>query len=215
MKLFKAALLVMIVQIFMAHSLTAQVVSRISKADLYKTAASELLEILEKMPEGKESGYGFNDRFEFNRAELGIPYQEYKLPYKNHSTAQTEPTGYWRIPVTVDGENRAMLRYIREDGKWQWKGFGAAGLARELEGLEKKQSTKPLSGKIIRDTKLVCDYIQFNIKSEKEVAGNLIPLETAKSFLKAVDSKVKPHYSVSEIMKLRLDRIPAEIQHSK
>jgi hypothetical protein len=215
MKLFKATLLVLIVLPILLHSANKKVVSRESKAALYKTAESELLEILEKMQVGEEAEYGFNDRNEFYRAQLGIPYQEYSLPYKNFSEQTYKPTGYWRIPVVVDGENRAMLRYIIEDGEWKWKGFGATGLARELGALEKSRSEKPLSGRILRDYNFVCDYIQFDIVAEDTIEGYLIPLKNAKAFLETVDSTVKKQYNVSEIMELRLDREPDEIPHTE
>jgi hypothetical protein len=152
------------------------IISRDSKSSLYKTAASELPAILAKMPVGDEAAYGFNSRSEFAGAGLGIPYQEYSMLTK-------KPTGYWRIPVTVNAENRALVRYVLEDGVWQWKGFGAAGLARELGEMENLQSEKPLSGKIVRDYKLTCDYIQFNIESESALKGSFIPTANAKKYI--------------------------------
>jgi hypothetical protein len=151
----------------------ASYTSRYSKSTLYETAALELAAILDKMPVGEEAAYGFNSRSEFAGAALGIPYQEYSM-------LTEKPTGYWRIPVKVNGENRALIRYALEDGVWRWKGFGAAGLARELGEMESWQSEKPLSGKILRDYKLTCDYIQFNIQDEGSVGGSFIPTSNAK-----------------------------------
>jgi hypothetical protein len=176
----------------------ASIIGRDSKSSLYQTAAKELPVILKKMPVGDEDAYGFNSRSEFAAAGLGIPYQEYSILTK-------KPTGYWRIPVTVNGENRALVRYVLEDGVWKWKGFGAAGLARELGEMENGQSNKPLSGKILRDYKLTCDYIQFNIESEDTLGGSFIPTANAKkfmTFLSGPTSKTKA-YNLSDIQQLR------------
>jgi hypothetical protein len=174
------------------------IISRHSKSTLYATAASELPEILAKMPTGDEAAYGFNSRSEFAGAGLGIPYQEYSIQTK-------EPTGYWRIPVTVNGENRALVRYALEDGVWQWKGFGAAGLARELGEMENGQSKKPLSGKILRDYKLTCDYIQFNIESNNTLRGKFIPTANAKRFMEFLSGPASEtkEYGLSRIQRLR------------
>ena len=176
----------------------ASTISRDSKSTLYETAAKELPAILKKMPVGDEAAYGFNSRSEFAGAGLGIPYQEYSIKTK-------KPTGYWRIPVTVSGENRALVRYALKDGAWQWKGFGAAGLARELGKMENWQSKKPLSGKILRDYKLTCDYIQFNIENEKKIEGSFIPTANAKKFMNYLSgptSETKA-YGLSRIQQLR------------
>jgi hypothetical protein len=176
------------------------IISRYAKSTLYETAASELPAILEKMPAGDEAAYGFNSRSEFAGAELGIPYQEYSIQTK-------KPTGYWRIPVKVNGKNRALVRYAIEDGVWQWKGFGAAGLARELEEMENGQSKKPLSGKILRDYKLTCDYIQFNIesKSKNTLGGSFIPTANAKKIMELPSDPASEtnEYGLSHIQQLR------------
>jgi hypothetical protein len=179
-------------------SADASFTSRDSKSTLYETAAKELPAILEKMPVGDEAAYGFNSRSEFAGAGLGIPYQEYSMLTK-------KPTGYWRIPVTVNGENRALVRYALEDGVWRWKGFGAAGLARELGEMENWQSEKPLSGKILRDYKLTCDYIQFNIESESTLGGSFIPTANAKTFMDFLlgSTGEKETYGLSRIQQLR------------
>jgi hypothetical protein len=174
------------------------IISRYSKSTLYETAASELSAILAKMPAGDEAAHGFDSRSEFAGAGLGIPYQEYSMLTK-------KPTGFWRIPVTVNGENRALVRYALEDGVWKWKGFGAAGLARELGEIEDRQSEKPLSGKILRDYKLTCDYIQFNIESEYSIEGSFIPTANAKKFMEFVSGTTSDTeaYGLSQIQQLR------------
>lgn len=141
--------------------------------DMYSFAAEELPRILAYIPVNNEVNYGFKSRDEFKRAGLGIPYQEYQL--------DTElPTGYWRIPVTVNGENRALLRLIKNEAGWEFAGFGGAKLAAELQEFEKVVGkSKAASGRIIRDFRMHCDYIQFNREPGTKINGLLYPLESA------------------------------------
>jgi hypothetical protein len=100
-----------------------------------------------------------------------------------------------------------LVRYAIEDGVWQWKGFGAAGLARELEEMENGQSKKPLSGKILRDHKLTCDYVQFNFesKSKNTLEGSFIPTASAKKIMELPPDPTSEtnEYGLSHIQQLR------------
>lgn len=144
---------------------------------MFTFAKAELPNILTLIPVDREKDYGFKNRDEFKEASLGIPYQEYDM--------DTElPTGYWRVPVTVAGENRALLRVISVDGNWQFAGFGGAKLAGELADYEQvvgKGITH--TGRIIRDFDMHCDYVQYDAQPGKELGGQLYPLESAARML--------------------------------
>lgn len=140
---------------------------------MFVFAGNELPKILNYIPVNKESDYGFSNRDEFKKAGLGIPYQEYEM-------GTGFPTGYWRVPVTVNGEYRALLRLLQTDGQWRFAGFGGAKLARELAEFEKVVGKgKPTSGRIVRDFRMYCDFVQFNRQPGKELDGLLYPLESA------------------------------------
>jgi hypothetical protein len=172
---------------------------------MYTFANSQLPRILEFMPVDREHNYGFNHREEFKRARLGIPYQEYSLDSEL-------PTGYWRIPVTVDGENRALLRLIKENGKWTFAGFGGATLAGELGYFERSFGvTKPVSGRIVRDFKMQCDYVQFNQKTGAKLEGLLYPMESASRVLHRLSGGTAARsYTLEKIKELRsgIRRLP-------
>jgi hypothetical protein len=147
--------------------------NQVSIKKMYAFALKELPQILTFMPQNNEERYGFNNRDEFKRASLGIPYQEYSMQTE-------EPTGFWRVPVTVDGENRALLRLTRVEGEWKFSGFGGAGLARELGALEREGGrAKPSFGRIIRDFEMSCDYVQFDREPGSKPDGLVIPMESA------------------------------------
>ena len=166
--------------------------------EMYTFANSQLPRILAFIPVDREHNYGFKHREEFNRAGLGIPYQEYSLDSEL-------PTGYWRIPVTVNGENRALIRLIKKNGKWTFSGFGAALLASELGYFERGfGETKPVSGRIVRDFDMQCDYVQFNQKTGAKLEGLLYPLESASRVLHRLSGEITARsYTLDEIRELR------------
>ncbi len=165
--------LVLFILSFFCAAAFGQSDNRVSIEKMYAFALKELPQILEFMPLNNEDRYGFNNRDEFKRARLGIPYQEYSMQTE-------EPTGYWRVPVTVDGENRALLRLTRVDGEWKFAGFGGAGLAMELGALEREEGrAKPSGGRIIRDFEMSCDYVQFDRAPGSKPEGLVIPMESA------------------------------------
>jgi hypothetical protein len=175
--------------------------------DMYTFANNQLPSILAFIPVDREHDYGFLNREEFHRASLGIPYQEYSLDSEL-------PTGYWRIPVTVDGENRALLRLIKDNGKWTFSGFGAAILANELGYFERSFGvTGPVSGRIVRDFKMQCDYVQFNQETGAKLAGLLYPMESASRVLHRLSGETAaPSYTLDEIRELRsgIRRLPGK-----
>ncbi len=181
---------------FFAQSATVQV-SSLTEA-MYRFAKSELPRILEHIPMDREERYGFNNRDEFKRAGLGIPYQEFSLE-------DERPTGDWRVPVTVDGENRALLRLKEVNGQWTFSGFGAARLARELGFFENNiTKSKPTWGRIVRDFRMQCDYVQFEPRTLSKLEGSLHPMESAAKFLLRTFPKIDSRgYPVQEIKKIR------------
>jgi hypothetical protein len=165
--------LVLFIFSFSCAAAFGQSANQVSLEKMYAFALKELPQILKFMPKNTEERYGFNNRDEFKRASLGIPYQEYSMQTE-------EPTGFWRVPVTVDGENRALLRLIRVEGEWKFSGFGGAVLARDLGKLEKEAGqARPSGGRIIRDFEMTCDYVQFDRAPGSKPDGLVIPLESA------------------------------------
>jgi hypothetical protein len=144
-------------------------------------ASTNLVEILSNIPLGEENKYGFQNRNELTQADLGIPYQEYDMD-------KEQPTGYWRVPVTIDGENRALLRLKNTAEGWKFSGLGGAELARNLEDHENNMYSKGQSlrtGRIVRDFSMRCDYVQFNQQQDTKLSGTIYPLWSASRFISA------------------------------
>jgi hypothetical protein len=170
--------------------------------EMYRFALDELPRALESIPMNEEEKYGFTSREEFKFADLGIPYQEYSLD-------QDMPTGYWRIPVTVNSENRMLLRLKKQDKKWVFVGLGAPRLATELGFFENSvAAVRPCWGRIVRDFEMDCDYLQFEPEAPAQLKGFIHPLESAaRIMLRSRDSIDKQGYRVSEIREFRVRQI--------
>jgi len=142
-------------------------------------ASSNLSEILSNIPAGKEKDYGFLNQDELKEATLGIPYQEYDME-------KEKPTGYWRVPVTVEGKNRALLRLKSTADGWTFSGFGGGGLARNLDEHQNKmlrEGKNPQTGRIVRDFSMKCDYVQFDQQPDAALSGSVYPLKSASRFI--------------------------------
>jgi hypothetical protein len=142
-------------------------------------ANNNLLQILNNIPIGEEEYYGFRNRDELSQATLGIPYQEYDMENE-------QPTGYWRVPVTVNTENRVLLRLKNTVQGWAFSGLGGAQLARNLGDHENNMESKGQivrTGRIIRDFSMRCDYVQFNQQQDARLSGSVSPLWSASRFL--------------------------------
>jgi len=168
--------------------------------EMYGSISAQLPGILEYIPANEEDKYGFKNREEFSIAALGLPYQEYSLD-------KDTPTGYWRVPVTVADENRALLRLKMQNGQWTFDGLGASRLAKELGFLEKFiAGDKPAWGRIVRDFEMQCDYIQYNPLSESKLSGYIYPMESAaRILLRSNISIEKRGFPVTQIREFRMN----------
>jgi hypothetical protein len=147
-------------------------------------ASDHLGKILNKIPVGEEQYYGFQNRNELALTTLGIPYQEYDIE-------KEQPTGFWRIPVKVAGENRVLLRIKSTAQGWTFSGLGGAQLARNLGDHENNMLSQGISlhtGRIVRDYSIRCDYVQFNQQQDAALSGTVYPLWSASRFISRVES---------------------------
>jgi hypothetical protein len=150
---------------------------------------------LELIPKGQEKDYGFNNREEFTIAKIGKPYITATLNKEFFSDTILSSKNYiayteeWRIPISVNGEYRTLMRVIKMNGKWEVSGLGGAVLAKELGEFEKSHQYENEYGIIFRVYQMVSDFILIN--------KNIYPLQSAKTALLEIEKK-KEMYSLSE-----------------
>ncbi len=147
-------------------------------------ANSGLQEWLQKIPEGKESLYGFRNRNDFATATIGRPYEiktlnslffsDAKLTEKNYLIS----TGEWRVPILVNGEYHSLLTIGKMNDRWVAVGLGAAGLAQELGAFEKNYPSFNQKGILLRVHQLKCDFILFALNNSQSF-NTVYPLKSA------------------------------------
>lgn len=175
-----------------------------SQQAMLSYAAEALPGVLAQIPMDLEKNYGFFSRDEFIEARLGLPYQEFSLESEG-------PTGIWRIPVTVNGENRALMTLMKQDGKWAFMGFGAAVLAKELGRKEKAFPGGSLvSGRIVRDFGRQCDYVQLNPKGILGPDSVLTPLTSAYRHMPGIAALPPGGTTLDEVKRLRSSLLKAQ-----
>ncbi len=158
----KIKLLFFILLVMAAWSVFAQ--ADISK-EITATANAGFENYLQKIPLGEESFFGFKTREEFANVKIDKPYQIYtlnadffndtSLSEKNYLLATNE----WRVALSVDNEFRVILTIAKVQDTWQVVSIGAAALAKELDGFEKKHISVNTSGMILRIYQMDCDFI--------------------------------------------------------
>jgi hypothetical protein len=98
-------------------------------------------EYIEKIPEGHESYFGFNERSEFKIAKLGRPYNIYVINYEAleiESEALIE-TNLWYVPVFINEEIRCFLKVRVEDPEFRVVGIGLKEVAYDVNHFEQME----------------------------------------------------------------------------
>lgn len=176
----------------------------LSTQNMIPAVSKDLPSWLQKIPAGNEMLYGFQNRDEFSRASLGTPYPVFTL--SEEFFTQPNPAFFlkssteWRIPVTVDQENRALVTIIQNNGEWKIVDIGASVLAREIGSYEKKLSGKQ-SGKlkIFRVYQIQSDFLFYDDPVSMPEKIYLIPLHSACLNLDGLNVKTDKQWTLSEV----------------
>jgi len=109
-------------------------------------AQAGLLSFLEPLTPEDMGHFGFAPGDKISDAILGTPFQLYtitpsKLLNAEDNTSVSSlisPTGQWFFPIVLNGTSRAILTVEKMDGEWQAVTMGRAGLAIEMEKLNRQ-----------------------------------------------------------------------------
>ena len=174
-------------------------------------ARRSLVLFLDKIPPGRESRYGFFDRYEFTRAIIGVPMRVYTAdPDSADEVSGNGPdspkvTNEWRVPVLVDGESRALLTVSVTDGALTATELGAAGLSRELGEFKKKYPARRSA--LLRLHTLQCDFIINDRTGSGFDKGDYHPLRSARDLFRSNDSSPRLREELfTEIRRLHRQR---------
>lgn len=158
-----------------------------------KIALDNLSISLAKIPVGQENYYGFSNREEFKTSSVGKPYRvitftndfynEDKLIDKNYILIQNE----WRVPVTVNGENRLLLTVSQQDTTLEVVDLGGAVLAKELQ--EKDNNVSSGSRYLLRIYPLALDFFVKVTPGSSLADATYIPLASATIAINSLNEK--------------------------
>lgn len=168
-------------------------------------AEAGLARFLGAIPEVSLGGFGFGDRHEVDRAVLGAPYRVWLSEAQAREVGATDE---WRFPVMVDGAFRALLTVSRVDGAYLAVDFGAAGLARELGGLERAR-TLPADGRrvLLRLPALRADLAAFPATGARVEEAAFEPLASARAADHRLKTTIGPR-GLLPWMRARLEAVP-------
>lgn len=134
--------------IFLAIFLLCKVSSCQENQDLFEinNAAQQVLTFyLEKIPNGMECKYGFNDREELKKAKLLNPINVvtpsddyFSSELIDTSNIRFIPSTNWKIPISVNSKYCCFLQGKFIDGNFKIFGIGGNLLAQQLNALETK-----------------------------------------------------------------------------
>lgn len=149
-------------------------------------AETGLPEMLNAIPEGFESYYGFKNREEFDNAYIAEAYQlctisPEKLNMAYQGNHYIDALKVWRFPVICAGQTRSLLTVAQINGEWKAVEIGAAGLAAEFNDLEKNfsQANKSKARVLLRLFQLESDYLVLVRPARAVEDGIFYPLRSA------------------------------------
>ena len=156
-------------------------------------AKKELPMVLDKIPLGNELRYGFNNRNEFQLAEIGNPINYYSI---NNLELVKSPT--ITVPVIVNGEYKALASIDYVNDSLHIVDFGANELAKEIQIVQKENTNLSIVG-LLRVYEISSDFV---IMSKNN--GNLfIPLTSAKIYLQSLRlTKIEKYYTQGQITEI-------------
>lgn len=158
-------------------------------SDKVQQAAQEgLIHFLGKIPVGLEENYGFKTRQEFDWAFLGEPYQMYTIHPDLLINEQPIGSGFiisleiWRFPVLSHGSIRTLLTVAKVEGEWKAVAIGGAGIASELDQLEKVYSFDRNNTKraLLRLYQIKSDFVAIGDMTQRIEETMFAPLQSAR-----------------------------------
>jgi hypothetical protein len=180
-----------------------------------------LLRFTDSIPAGMEKDFNFETREELLNSYLGSPYRMHTIyPDVLLETISTESDfiialDEWRFPVINNGKIKALLTVARMDGIWQAVDFGAAGIAEELDGLEKTYlSNEGQTKKIfLRLYQVRSDFIAFCPESKRTEETMYWPLKSGRLMLGLKD-EAYVLYHLHELQPLLKDKFGDVLLHA-
>lgn len=156
-----------------------------------QVAESELPNMLDRIPAGREAMYGFESREEFRDATTAPPIKSLTI-----ENGEVKAIGSFRVPVVVNGEYRALATVENTADGYHVLDYGATALAKEIQSVCASNSDKQLEG-ILRIYDINADFLVMR-KAKKSM---LIPLTSSVLYLNSVGiANIPESYTIEEVI---------------
>lgn len=152
--------LIFLLSLLIGMSLSAQRQDQIRAKSVHlvkEAALANASAFLQLIPEGQEKEYGFENRSDFSKVKVEVPFETYYMQYKENKLGFVSGNE-WRVPLSVDGKYVALLTVVFNQGKAEVVDFGASVLAQKLQESEQKAITGS-ERVLIRSTYLSQDFV--------------------------------------------------------
>ncbi len=176
-----------------------------------KAAKDNLSSMLAQIPKGMEPRYGFPDQSELAKADIGQPYHVITLTNAFYTADKLNGDNYielqdeWRVPVTVNGENRTLLTVTGKDSSFKVVDLGGTLLAKEL--WQKNSTVNKADYFLLRVYPLTMDLIVVRAPGQTFSEATYIPLTSATMAIKAFGEKKT--CTLSEVLQLVKGHLPS------
>ncbi len=158
---------------------------------LHKFVQENLTTILNKIPYSQIEEFGFNNTQEYTKAKANKAL--YFLIYEDQREIKI-----WRVPISVDGEYRALLNIADDNGKLVIGDFGANVLAKEIQQTINNYKALNFEG-LLRSYQEGSDFMIATDNNGKKV---YIPLSSAIKSFAGTGIKLKSIYTEDELKTL-------------
>jgi hypothetical protein len=172
-----------------------------------KIATDNLSSMLAQIPQGSETRYGFASHSELTKAGIGQPYHVITFTDAFYTTDQLTNENYiqlqdeWRVPVTINGENRTLLTVAGKDSSFKVVG---TLLAKELQ--LKNSTVNNGDYFLLRIYPMAMDMIVVRAPGQSFSEATYIPLTSATMAIKTFGEKRA--FTLSEVLQLVKRQIP-------
>ena len=169
----------------------AQNISQSELSNIDKFVQENLSHILEKIPNSQIKEFGFNKAEEYAIAKPAKAL--YFIIYEDNRDIKI-----WRVPITVNGEYRALLNISENNGELKVADFGANILAKEIQQTINSHKNLNFEG-LLRSYQKGSDFmIAINKNGDKVY----IPLSSAIKSFAEKGVELKPIYSETDLKTL-------------
>lgn len=181
-------LIVPLIMMFQIHAVCAQ-------SDLITQIKPDYKSFLEQIPNGEEKDYGFDSRSQFNDTELGEIFQT-----KTISSDSLISVNEYRIIVYADHIARGLLTVVKDANGYSIVGFGANGIAADIQKQLQTQKIADPELVFIRLYSKQSDFLALKTKGSADKDAAFAPLAAAKQTLAGQNQRIALEYTLTDII---------------